>query len=551
MASEREIAFPRLTPDEIDALRPYGRERDVSAGEVLISEFDRGFCFFVVLTGAIDILDHSGSAERVVTVHEPGEFTGDVDMLTGRASLIMGRAHAAGRVLELDAKALRRAVEALPEIGDTILKAFLTRRTLLLREGFEGIKIVGSRFSPEAHRLRDFATRNQIPFTWIDVERDAQAEALLRQFGITPAETPVVIGSECGMLNRPSTADLARCFGLEVDLTGDEVYDLAVVGAGPAGLAASVYAASEGLKTITFDASAAGGQAGTSSRIENYLGFATGISGAELTRNALLQAQRFGARVSVPEPVVGLRLDGGRRVLALESGAEVRARCVLVASGVEYRKLAVPGYGDYEGAGIYYAATEMEARLCRGERAVVVGGGNSAGQAIVYLSRFAREVHVILRSDDMNKSMSRYLVERIGSIPNVTVHHLCQVSSVAGTGHLRSVRLRYDDGREADLGTSALFMFIGAAPYTSWLRGCVQLDAKGFVVTGDGISPESLHGDAWRAVNRSPWLLETSLPGVFAAGDARSGSVKRVASAVGEGAMAVSLVHAHIGVPAV
>lgn len=549
MPADTEIAFPRLTGAEIDALRPFGHERAVRAGEVLISEFDRGFCFFVVLDGAIAIVEHSSGSERLVVEHQPGEFTGDVDMLTGRASLIMGRASKPGRVLALDADALRRAVEALPETGETILKAFLTRRTLLLSTGFVGIRIVGSRFSPDAHRLRDFATRNQIPFTWIDVEQDAQAEALLRQFNVTPADTPVVIGAECGMMLRPSVADLARCFGLEVDLAPREIYDLAVVGAGPAGLAASVYAASEGLKTITLDASAAGGQAGTSSRIENYLGFPAGISGAELTRNALLQAQRFGARVSVPDQVLGLRLEGVLRVLTLASGAEVRARCVLVASGVEYRRLDVPRFREYEGAGIYYAATEMEARLCRGEAVVVVGGGNSAGQAIVFLSRYARQVHVILRSDDLGKSMSRYLVDRVEGIPNVTVHRVCEISSVDGNGHLASVRLKFFDGGEQEIETSALFMFIGAAPYTSWLHGCVHLDAKGFVSTGGAIPRDALDAPAWKLAGRSPWLLETSLPGVFAAGDARSGSVKRVASAVGEGAMAVSLVHAHIGAP--
>ncbi len=423
------------------------------------------------------------------------------------------------------------------------------RRTLMLESGFQGIKIVGSRFSPEAHRLRDFATRNQIPFTWVDVESDERSEAFLQSFGITAAETPVVIGANCGMMRRPTVDALAKSFGLEADLVPDEIYDLAVVGAGPAGLAASVYAASEGLKVITFDANAAGGQAGTSSRIENYLGFPTGISGGDLTRNALIQAQRFGARVSVPDHVVGLRLEGGHRVLALSTGVEVQARCVLVASGVEYRRLDIPGYIDFEGAGIYYAATEMEARLCRGESIIIVGGGNSAGQAAVYLSRFAREVHIVIRGDDLNKSMSRYLVERVECIHNVKVHRVCEIAEATGDTHLRTVRLRYGDRPDADIPTSALFMFIGAAPFTSWLRGCVHLDPKGFVVTGDGIPRDVVTTDAWKVANRTPWPLETSLPGVFAAGDARSGSVKRVASAVGEGSMVVSLVHAHIGAP--
>jgi thioredoxin reductase (NADPH) len=300
---------------------------------------------------------------------------------------------------------------------------------------------------------------------------------------------------------------------------------------------------------MTFDASAAGGQAGTSSRIENYLGFPAGISGAELTSNAVLQAQKFGARISVPHRVVGLRLEGGHRVIVLDSGAEVHARCVLVSSGVDYRRLDVPRVEEFEGAGIYYAATEMEARLCRGEDVIVVGAGNSAGQAIVFLSRYARRVHVVLRSDDLGKSMSRYLVDRVEGIANVEIHRVCSISAIAGERHLSAATLKYTDGREQTIETSGLFMFIGAAPHTTWLRGCVQLDAKGFVLTGNSLSHEALATQAWSLAARDPMLLETSLPGVFAAGDARSGSMKRVSSAVGEGAMAVSMVHTHIGAP--
>ena len=311
-----------------------------------------------------------------------------------------------------------------------------------------------------------------------------------------------------------------------------------------------MYAASEGLRTLTLDAEAAGGQAGTSSRIENYLGFPAGISGTELARNALLQAQRFGASVSVPGRVAGLRLDGGMRVVALDDGSEVHARCVLVASGVDYRRLEVRGLGDYEGAGIYYAATDMEARLCRGDEVVVVGGGNSAGQAVVFLSRYARTVHLVIRGDDLGRSMSRYLVDRVEGIENVRIHRGCVVDVLEGDGHLSAVTLRTSEGRERRVETPALFLFIGATPRTGWLSGCVQLDRKGFVLTGDAVPRDALLTDPWRAVGRSPFFLETSLPGIFAAGDVRSGSAKRVASAVGEGSMAVSFVHAHVGAPA-
>jgi thioredoxin reductase (NADPH) len=542
------VAFPTLTIDEIESLRGFGHESDVAPGATLFAEGDRDFCFFVVLEGSIDILEHSSGVERAVVTHGVHEFTGDIDMLTGRAALVTARAMHGARVLKLDTHSLRDAVESLPDVGEKILKAFLQRRALLLQAGFQGLRIIGSRFSPDAHRMRDFATRNQIPFTWIDLERDEQAESLLRQFNVRPDETPVVIVNN-ELLTKPSNADLARRMGLEATLAADDVYDLAIVGAGPAGLAATVYAASEGLKTITFDSAAAGGQAGTSSRIENYLGFPTGISGADLTRNAMLQAQRFGARVSVPDRVVGLRLDRGSRVLVLENGTEIHARCVLVASGVEYGRLDIEGLRELEGAGVYYAATEMEARLCRGDKVVVVGGGNSAGQAIVFLSRFAKKVNVVLRSQDLGKSMSRYLVDRVQCIPNVVVHYACEVKTLLGDGHLSGVQLGFANGETLDIATAALFLFIGAAPHTGWLRGCVQLDAKGFVLTGNAVAKAELDRSVWDVVGREPGLLETSLPGVFAAGDARAGSVKRVASAVGEGSMSVSLVHAHIGAP--
>jgi thioredoxin reductase (NADPH) len=334
-----------------------------------------------------------------------------------------------------------------------------------------------------------------------------------------------------------------------VAVDDDRVHDLVVVGAGPAGLAASVYAASEGLDVFTAEGLAAGGQAGTSSRIENYLGFPTGISGAELTRNALLQAQRFGARISVPTTVKSLGLDGGDRIVTLADGTRLRTRCVLVASGVEYRRLDVPGIQQFEGAGIYYAATDMEARLCRGEEVVVVGSGNSAGQAVVSLAKSARHIHVLCRGEHLGASMSRYLVDRLEGLENVTIRLRSQVTGLDGDGHLAAVRVTGPDG-ERTIATTSLFLFIGAEANTTWLRGCVELDRKGFVLTGTLLPPGTAELDRWRAAGRRPFLLETSLPGVFAAGDVRSGSVKRVSSAVGEGSMAVTFVHAHIGRPA-
>jgi thioredoxin reductase (NADPH) len=549
MANDHEVAFPVLSAKDLAALTARGHPRAVRAGEVLFAEGDRDFCFFVVVEGEVEIVEHSRGTPHQVAVHKAGEFTGDVDMLSGRSALVTARVATDGRVVELSTGELRRAVDELPELGETIVKAFLMRRNLLLDEGFQGFRIIGSRFSPEAHRLRDFATRNAIPFRFMDLETDEQADAILRQLGIPASATPIVMGGDGEWWSNPSAAEIGVCMGLVSPMEEGHVYDLVVVGAGPAGLAASVYAASEGLDVLTADALAAGGQAGTSSRIENYLGFPAGISGADLTQNALIQAQRFGARITVPCTVKSLGIDGGERVVTLTDGTRLRTRCVLVASGVSYRKLGIPNFSEFEGAGIYYAATEMEARLCRGEEIVVVGGGNSAGQAIVYLAKYASRVHVLVRKADLGASMSRYLVDRVEGLENVTIHRECAVAGLDGNGQLAAVHVGNGTRETRRIETKALFLFIGADANTGWLRGCVELDRKGFVVTGTELPAGTTDAERWRATGRAPFLLETSLPGVFAAGDVRSGSAKRVAAAVGEGSMAVSFVHAHIARP--
>jgi thioredoxin reductase (NADPH) len=518
---------------------------------VLFAEGERGFDFYVILSGAVEIVETSSGAEQVVTVHGPGEFTGDVDTLTGRGALVTARMQQDGEVLAIDPDALRRVVAELPEISEILLRAFLMRRTLLLGQGYQGLRVVGSRFSPAAHQLREFLGRNAVPFTWVDLEQDEQAESLLRRFGIGAAETPVVIGREGRVLRNPSLGALAASVGLAAPVDPGDLYDLVIVGAGPAGLAASVYATSEGLRTLTLDAIAAGGQAGTSARIENYLGFPAGISGAELTSYALLQAQKFGSQISVPCAAVGLRLEGGHRVVQLEDGRSLHARCVLIASGAEYEKLAVPRLEQFEGAGVYYAVSAIEAQLCAGDEVVVVGAGNSAGQAIVYLAGYARRVHVVMRGDDLGRSMSRYLVDRVEHLETVRIHRRSEIVALEGEQALAAVRIRNrDTGVEERLPTRALFVFIGARPHTGWLTGCVRLDRKGFVLTGDAVPREVLSQEVWKAAGRGPYFLETSLPGVFAAGDVRSGSAKRVAAAVGEGAMAVSFVHAFMGAAA-
>jgi thioredoxin reductase (NADPH) len=548
MRSDHDIAFPKLADAQVDALRPRGRVRRVGAGEVLWNEGDRGFNFFVVLSGELEIIDPSGDQPRRVTVHLPGEFTGDVDSLTGRVSLVQARMLVPGEVLELHPDDLRRVVTELPEISELLLRAFLMRRRLLLGQGFRGIQIIGSRYSPEAHHLREFCSRNDIAYTWIDLEQDPHAEELLCRFGVGPEQTPIVIGRGGQWVSNPSVAELARYMGLDVRIADGEVFDLVVVGAGPAGLAASVYASSEGLRVLTVEGEGVGGQAGTASRIENYLGFPAGIAGGDLARNALLQAQKFGARISVPQQAVGLTLEGGLRVVVLDDGTRITTRCVLVASGAEYRTLDLPRLRELEDAGVYYAATEMEARICAGEEVVLVGGGNSAGQGAMYLSRHASTVHVVIRGNDLRENMSRYLVDRIGKTPNIHVHRHYVVDAVDGDEQVQGVRLRsLNGGGPIDIATRALFLFIGAKPRTGWLKGCVQLDRSGFVLTGESLPAAARDSEAWRKAGRAPFFLETSLPGVFAAGDVRAGSVKRVASAVGEGSMAVTFVHAHVG----
>ena len=549
MATDKDIAFPVLPPHDIAALAARGTTRAVRAGEILFDEGDRGFPFFVVLEGGIEIVEHSRGTAHTVVVHQPGEFTGDVDMLSGRAALVKGSATQDGRVLQLGSDELRRAVDELPDLGASLVKAFLMRRQLLLEGGFEGIRIIGSRFSPEAHRLRDFANRNGIPYRWMDLETDEEAEFLLRQFNVPASATPILMEADGTWHSNPSLGDIGACLGMVLRMDEGHVYDLVVVGAGPAGLAASVYAASEGLDVLAAESMAPGGQAGTSTWIENYLGFPEGITGKELTQKALIQAQKFGASITVPCTVRSLGIENGERIVTLADGTRLRARCVLIATGVSYRKLDVPGFADFEGAGIYYAATEREAQLCRGEDVVVVGGGNSAGQAIVHLAKHARRVHVVIRGTDLGVSMSRYLVNQIETLANVTVHPGCTVSELVGNGRLGAVRLE-DEAEGRRLETSSLFLFIGADANTDWLRGCVDLDRHGFVLTGTELPPGTAETERWQSAGRAPFLLETSLPGVFAAGDVRSSSVKRCASAVGEGAMAVSFVHAHIARPA-
>ncbi len=538
------VAYPRLNEDQIAALQ---RCTDASlkqyrAGQKLFEVGDRDFKFFVVKSGRIEIQDESGETTVTITVHMPGEFTGDVAHLTGRPSIVSAIARVDCEVYEVSTEGVRQILNRCPDLGDIILQAFIARRQLLRNLGnFTGLRVIGSRYSQDTFRIRDFLSRNRILFTWLDLEADPQVSQLLKQFGFTQADTPVVVWGHKLLLRNPSNRELAEAIGLRQPLE-KEVYDLVVVGAGPAGLAAAVYGASEGLRTIVLERIAPGGQAGRTMRIENYLGFPTGVSGLELAERAVLQANKFGARLPVATMVIGLSFDNAYQVLNLDGGETVTAKCLLIATGADYRLLGVEGCARFEGCGVYYAATANEAQVCRNEDVVVVGGGNSAGQAAVFLAEYARRVYLLIRGDNLYKDMSAYLAWRIEQNPKIEVFLNTEVRRMFGNSHLGSVEIiNKKTGEVRILKTTALFSFIGAAPRTDWLPPEIELDDKSFVRTGTALS-KSPH---WTA-RREPFLLETSRPGVFAAGDVRSGSIKRVASAVGEGAMAVFFVHEYL-----
>jgi thioredoxin reductase (NADPH) len=542
-------AFPRLNEQQLAVLMGKGTRRRVGEGEVLYRRGDVNCDFHVILEGLVEIVDEDAGDNHVIGVHGPRRFLGELSVLTGEASFVTAVVRVPGEILVVPVDRLRELVAGDPTLGDLILRAYLVRRSVLIDLGV-GFRIIGSRYSPDTRRLREFAARNRLPHRWIDLEDDGEAERLLQELGITPDETPVVIVRCEVVLRNPSNADLARALGLRpADMPLTAVLDLVVVGAGPAGLAAAVYAASEGLTTAVLEGVSAGGQAGTSSRIENYLGFPAGISGAELAERAEIQARKFGAQLSVPVHATALDDGENHHVVHLEDGSSIAARTVLVATGARYRRLDVPLLDEFEGTSVYYAATEMEAQMCVGDPVAIVGGGNSAGQAAVFLARRAARVRLIIRGDDLAQDMSRYLAERIERLPNVDVCLNAEVRELLGEhGRLEAVVVQ--DTRTGDrkwIETRVLFVFIGAEPHARWLGDSVCLDKDGFVLTG-GDAVRAMRNRRRQSEDFTPLVLETTRPGVFAAGDVRRGSVKRVAAAVGEGAMAVRLIHDHLGV---
>jgi thioredoxin reductase (NADPH) len=539
--AHRDLAFPVLGDDEIAALSEVGIPRTFRDGESLFQVGERRGGFFVVLSGGVEVIDRSGDEPRRVALHERGEFTGDVDVLSGRRPVVSAVARGETELLEISSSDVRRIISERPALGEPILQAFIARREQLMESGFEGLRVIGRENSREAFRIREFLARNQVPFTWIDLDSDSAVGELMRHFGLDESDTPVVAYGGQPLMRNPSLREIAEVVGLKRSL-GNRLYDLVVVGAGPAGLGAAVYAASEGLSTVVLDQMAPGGQAGASSKIENYLGFPTGISGEELTGRATLQAQKFGARFSTPSSATALDPGGHHPVVQIEDGERVTARCVLIATGAEYRKLDVPGREEFDGRGVYYAATQTELVTCEGSDVVVVGGGNSSGQAAMFLSEHTRRVILMLRSDDLREDMSSYLVERIEEAPNIEVLLHTEIRRILGDERLQQVEIEdTNTGEVRRMATSAVFTFIGAAPRTGWLPPEIETDDRGFILTGRAVSES-----ARSRQGREPYLLETSRPGVFAAGDVRQGSTQRVASAVGEGAMAVKFIHAYL-----
>jgi thioredoxin reductase (NADPH) len=511
-------------------------------GEVLVEQGDNAVPFFVVVSGEVEIVRPSGAGETLVTVHGPGQFTGEVNMLSGRRTLIRMRATKAGELIELGWQRMLALVQTDAELGEILMRAFILRRVELVAAGMGDVVLIGSTHSADTLRIKEFMMRNGHPYSYIDLERDPKVQNLLDDFNIDASEIPVLVCRGRVVLRNPTSQQVADCLGFNETIDQTQIRDLVIIGAGPSGLAAAVYGASEGLEVLMLETSSPGGQAGSSSRIENYLGFPTGISGQELAARAYNQAQKFGAQMLIAK---GTRLACDRKPYAVEveNGAQIPARTVIIATGAEYRRPSIKDLSRFEGVGVYYGATFVEAQLCGGEEAIVVGGGNSAGQAAVFLADMTKRTYMLIRSAGLAESMSRYLIRRIEGTSTIALCPHTEIVALEGGDHLESIRWQNNQtGQIEEHNIRHLFVMTGADPNTRWLDGCVALDAKGFIKTGPDLSPEDLSTTHW-PLARPPYLLETSLPGVFAIGDVRSGSIKRVASAVGEGSIAISFVH--------
>ncbi|HKI06181.1 MAG TPA: FAD-dependent oxidoreductase [Thermoanaerobaculia bacterium] len=543
LASPADQMFPKLTPAQVARIAAHGSVRPVRQGEVLIEAGEQIVPFFVVTAGRVEIVRLSDAVETLVAVHGPGQFTGEVNMLSNRRALFQARATEPGEVIEMDHEQLLELVQTDTELGEVILRAFILRRVELIAHGLGDVVLVGSVHCAGTLRVKEFLTRNGHPYAYIDLDHDADVQVLLDRFHIGEEDVPVLICRGEVVLRNPTLKQIADCLGLNESIDQSQIRDLVVIGAGPAGLAAAVYGASEGLDVLVLESTSPGGQAGSSSRIENYLGFPMGISGQELAARAYTQAQKFGAHLMIARGAQRLACVRRPYAIEIDDGPRVPARAVIIATGAEYRKLPLQNLSQFEGAGVYYGATFIESQLCGGEDVIVIGGGNSAGQAAVFLARTARRVHMLIRSGGLAETMSRYLIRRIETHPAITLRTRTELVALEGNGHLE--RVRWQDRQTGDSEAHDIrhvFVMTGAAPSTHWLQDCVVLDARGFIKTGPDLSPDDLAEAGW-PLARPPYLLETSLPGVFAVGDVRAGNIKRVASAVGEGSIAVSFVH--------
>jgi thioredoxin reductase (NADPH) len=541
--SRPDRVFPTLTPEQVSRIAAHGRRRSTTPGDVLVEVGDKAVPVFVVVSGELQALRPADGGDTLIVSHHAGQFSGEANMITGRRALGRLRVSEAGEVIQLDREQLLALIQTDAELSEILMRAFVLRRLELIARHLGDVVVIGSGHSAGTLRVKEFLTRNGHPFQYIDLDRDREAQELLDRFHIGVGDIPVLICRGDAVLRNPTNSRIADCLGFNEEIDDTRVSDLLIVGAGPAGLAAAVYGASEGLDVLVLESNVPGGQAGSSSRIENYLGFPTGISGLDLTGRAHAQALKFGAHVIVAKGATRLACDGQRYTVEIDDGLRIHSRAVIIASGAEYRKPTLANLSTFEGAGVYYAATPMESQLCAGEDVAVVGGGNSAGQAAVFLASTARRVHMLVRGPGLAETMSRYLIRRIEENPTIVLRTRTEIVALEGDGQLTQVQ--WCDDRSGDVETHNLrhvFIMTGAVPNTRWLDGCLALDDKGFVKTGPDLSSEELANVKW-PLARPPYLLETSRPRIFAVGDVRSGNLKRVASAVGEGSIAVALVH--------
>jgi thioredoxin reductase (NADPH) len=539
--------FPKLADAQIERIAAHGRRRATIAGEVLYDVGAMPLPFIVVMTGSIEVLHPSDAGETLIQALGPGQFTGEFNLLAGRPALARARVRDAGEVIEVGREQLLLLIQTDYELSEILMRAFILRRVALMERGLGDVVLVGSAFCAGTLRVKQFLARNAHPYTYLDLEQDADVQYLLDRFQVSIHDIPVLICRGSLVLRNPTNRQIADCLGLNESIDSTHVRDVLVVGAGPSGLAAAVFGASEGLDVLVIEANVPGGQAGTSSKIENFFGFPTGITGQALTGRGFAQAQKFGAQVMVASGAQRITRNRKPYVVETGDGQSVQARTIVIASGAEYRKPAISNLAQFEGSGVYYAATFMESQLCRGEEVVVIGGGNSAGQAAVFLAQTTARVHLLVRGDGLADTMSRYLIARIEQNPAIELHTRTELCALEGGNHLERATWRNrDDGEAQSCEIRHVFIMAGADPATQWLDGCVALDAKGFVKTGSAVSDEELRDYEWPLARR-PLLLETSLPGVFAVGDVRGGNVKRVASAVGEGSISIAFVHQVLG----